>query len=107
MGEKVRVVGGPFDGVSHPRPATTAGRTARAELGVRKGPRQAWINAAGTVSAGPAPGRELYVLEGDAYVYAGDTHARCECGGYFRKAEGGQERQPCPACGATTARRNR
>lgn len=99
--QKVRVVGGPLDGISHPPARTDAGKLSQ-DIGVRRGPRRAWISPTGTVSASPAPGRELYVLDAGVYVYAGDTYARCGCGGYFRKAEGGQERQPCPACGATS-----
>lgn len=98
---RVPVLGGPLDGVTRP-----AG-----EDGVARRTTFAWLDQAGRVHAGAAPGRELYVLErlgggrGEAYVFAGDSHYRCDCGGYVRKAEGGQERQPCPLCGASNARR--
>lgn len=111
MAAKLKVIGGPLDGL-------------RQKEGVRRIGRRgdfAWINAGGAVSPNPGPGRLLYrrarlrhehvneqgkrvAMPEEVYVFAGDTHAACECGGTYRKAEGGQERQPCANCGSTIAR---
>lgn len=97
MAAVTKVIGGPLDGLTKAR--------GEAE-GVRRGTSFAWINAGGAISPAPAPGRYLYRFDAtlEAYVFAGDSHARCECGGYYRKAEGGRDRQPCPMCSAGSRR---
>jgi hypothetical protein len=85
---KVPVIGGPLDGIGRVR-----GRT-----------RFAYISRWGRVFTEPSVNLHLYVLTADGYVYAGDAYARCSCGGWMRKPEGGQERAPCALCGAMGAR---
>jgi hypothetical protein len=105
-GRKVKVKGGPYCGIGR----GVGGAT------VSRGTRFAWINGRGAVSPSPGPARHLYVLTEvevrlaggktgyeEVYMYAGHTHARCGCGGFFRKAEAGRERQPCPMCGSRKA----
>lgn len=93
MALRAKVIGGPLDG-----------------LEVRKGPTQAYIAPSGTVSPAAAPNRHFHVLtrQGgeDVYLYSEDSYARCgECGGRYRRAEGGAETQPCPMCAKAPAGR--
>lgn len=107
---RLPVVGGPLDGLD-----ARAGEvfvwigTRRKHVGTVaiKGEAIPLTEDQGTVYAEQRADRHLYRRQADAYVYAGDTHRRCEnCGGWVAKAERGAESVDCPLCGGRAPSRN-